>query len=95
MPESNMTSPMQPVSGTQRAAIRAGLMAGKTPYRIAGELGMSRHVVARVAREIVIPVLRAPVPPEPTERERAGLAPLPAGHPIALAVLRDAWGMGR
>lgn len=92
MPESNMTSPMQPVSDTQRAAIRAGLMAGKTPYRIAGEIGMSRHVVAR---DIVIPAVRAPVPPEPTERERAGLAPLPAGHPIALAVLRDAWGMGR
>ena len=34
------------------------------------------------------------MPPEPTERERAGLAPLPAGHPIALAVLRDAWGWG-
>ena len=93
MPESNMTSPMQPAGfNSAIAAIRAGLMAGKTPYRIAGEIGMSRHVVAR---DIVIPVVRAPVPPEPTERERAGLAPLPAGHPIALAVLRDAWGMGR
>ena len=66
------------VSDTQRAAIRAGLMAGK-PYRIAGEIGMSRHVVARWRGISSFRWCRPRCRPDPPEAGGPGWRRLPPG----------------
>ena len=66
-----------------------------TPWRaIARAVGrQDGKRVLEAAKYHALPCMSyKPPPPEPqiTERERAGALPLPAGHPLAVAVLRGA-----
>ena len=75
------------------ADIRARRGAGQSCGTIGREMRISRHTVERVARELGFytpiqrPVMVKNDKPDRTEREKAGLAPLPAFHPIAMMVL--------
>ena len=73
--------------------IREGRAVGQSCDTIGRALGISRHTVERVARELGVyspnqrPVMVKNDKPDRTEREKAGMAPLPAFHPIAMMVL--------
>ena len=77
--------------------IREGRAVGQSCDTIGRALGISRHTVERVARELGFyspnqrPAIKRSDKPDLSEREKAGLAPLAAFHPIAMMVLAGAW----
>ena len=83
-----------PYTPAELETINALRLAGTPWLAIARAVGrQDGKRVLEAAKYHALPCMSyKPPPPEPqiTERERAGALPLPAGHPLAVAVLRGA-----
>lgn len=85
------------VTGEQLVSMRSLLATGMGVRAVSARVGLSRHTVARVAKELGLGMSASMPPPplsglpQPTRRDY-GDAPLCAFHPVSMAVLAEAEG---